>query len=258
VTLVARLVRGLRPSNRFQSIGRSGRTLRRSWLPPGGQNVRSGVAVKAPRRSAPVHSRRLAPDYQAQPHQVLYPVQLAPGTEVGDYLAAVTAADSGLRAWDNRGTNDFTVSVVSLSTLLTVGWLARISTQPVRHNISAGRTRPTTHVTSGNSSRGTPGVGWATGQMDLTSHNRADRPTPMFIDQSLATTLPHRRFNINASTDPRPSRAPIVARCQPDRRNQRHHPGRPDRPPASEPPVPPAGSDDVSTADIPVRHEDTW
>lgn len=63
---------------------------------------------------------RLASDYPVEPHQVMYRIQLAPGADVGDYLAAVAAADPGLRVWDNRGTNDFTVTVISLSTLITV------------------------------------------------------------------------------------------------------------------------------------------
>jgi hypothetical protein len=44
---------------------------------------------------------QLAPGYRASGHEILYQIELSPGTHHPDYLAAVAAADPGLHAWDN-------------------------------------------------------------------------------------------------------------------------------------------------------------
>jgi len=62
----------------------------------------------------------VAPGHQYENHEVLYQIELAPGTDVGGHLAAVTAADPGLYVWENQQTDEFAVTVVWLSTVLTV------------------------------------------------------------------------------------------------------------------------------------------
>ncbi|MEO3929671.1 FtsX-like permease family protein [Micromonosporaceae bacterium B7E4] len=63
---------------------------------------------------------RLAPAHQLGNHELLYQIQLAPGTDVPAYTAAVQAADPGLDAWDNGGTDSFTVAAVSLAAVVTL------------------------------------------------------------------------------------------------------------------------------------------
>ncbi|GIG90103.1 ABC transporter permease [Plantactinospora endophytica] len=63
---------------------------------------------------------RLAPQHRIGNHEALYQVQLAPGTDVLAYTAAVEAADPGLDAWDNGGTDNFTVAAVSLAVVVTL------------------------------------------------------------------------------------------------------------------------------------------
>ncbi|MFC6020481.1 FtsX-like permease family protein [Plantactinospora solaniradicis] len=72
--------------------------------------------ILADRQTLPL----LAPDRQPGNHQFLFQVQLAAGTDVQGYLAAVRAADPGLYAFDNGGTDAFTVAVVSLAATLTL------------------------------------------------------------------------------------------------------------------------------------------
>ncbi|MBE1492438.1 ABC transporter permease [Plantactinospora soyae] len=62
----------------------------------------------------------LAPDRQFANNQFFYQIQLAPGTDVPGYLDAVRAADPGLYAWDNGGTDEFTVAAVGLALALTL------------------------------------------------------------------------------------------------------------------------------------------
>lgn len=50
----------------------------------------------------------LAPGYQAASHEIVYQVQLTPGADIPSYLRAVTAAEPGLDAWDNSGSDQFT------------------------------------------------------------------------------------------------------------------------------------------------------
>jgi putative ABC transport system permease protein len=73
--------------------------------------------------------QRVAPDRPIAGHEVLYEVSLTPGTTVQPYLAAVRAADPGLAAWDNSGINPFTISMISLSTVLSLmlGTVAALS-----------------------------------------------------------------------------------------------------------------------------------
>ncbi|MFF0366590.1 FtsX-like permease family protein [Micromonospora sp. NPDC005087] len=63
---------------------------------------------------------RLAPDYRILPHEMYYALAVAPGTDTGQYLAAIRTADPGLDAWDNSGSNSYTTAVVALSTVLTL------------------------------------------------------------------------------------------------------------------------------------------
>lgn len=62
----------------------------------------------------------LAPEHEVTLHDVLYQIQVEPGTEIPDYLNAVMTADPGLGAWENRQTDEFAVTVVTLSTALTL------------------------------------------------------------------------------------------------------------------------------------------
>lgn len=62
----------------------------------------------------------LAPDYQVVNSDVFYQVQPTAGTDIRSYVRAVTAAAPGLYAWDNTGTNSFTITVVSFSSMLSV------------------------------------------------------------------------------------------------------------------------------------------
>jgi ABC-type lipoprotein release transport system permease subunit len=61
-----------------------------------------------------------APDYQVVKDDVFYQVELTPGTDIPSYVQKAMAAASGLYAWDNRGTNSFTVTVVGLSSALSL------------------------------------------------------------------------------------------------------------------------------------------
>ncbi|MEQ4302091.1 FtsX-like permease family protein [Plantactinospora sp. B6F1] len=63
---------------------------------------------------------RLAPAREVGNHEILYQIQLAPGTDVPAYTAAVQAADPGLDVWDNGGTDSFTVAAVSLAAAVTL------------------------------------------------------------------------------------------------------------------------------------------
>lgn len=62
----------------------------------------------------------LAPNYQFRPSDLFYQMEPDPGTDVTELVRRVNAAAPGLYAWDNRGTNSFTTSVVGLSVTLSV------------------------------------------------------------------------------------------------------------------------------------------
>lgn len=62
----------------------------------------------------------LAPGYQLPSSDLFYQIEQAPGTDVTDLVRRVNAATPGLYAWDNRGTNSFSSSVLSLSITLSV------------------------------------------------------------------------------------------------------------------------------------------
>ena len=55
---------------------------------------------------------------EAQPGDYYYQVELAEGTDLGGYLAAVRAADPGLSPWDNSGGDELTPVVTGFSTVL--------------------------------------------------------------------------------------------------------------------------------------------
>ncbi|GIG64892.1 ABC transporter permease [Phytomonospora endophytica] len=62
----------------------------------------------------------LAPGHEVRPDWITYQVQLDEGTDVEGYLAAVRAAEPGLRPEANAGLGQYTVTVISLSTTLTL------------------------------------------------------------------------------------------------------------------------------------------
>jgi putative ABC transport system permease protein len=60
----------------------------------------------------------LAPERVVHPWEVTYQVQLRSGGDVAAYVAAVTAADPTLDAWDTSQLSDFVVTVVGFSSVL--------------------------------------------------------------------------------------------------------------------------------------------
>ena len=62
----------------------------------------------------------LAPARVVLPHEVFYQVQLKPGADVAAYVAAVTAADPALDAWDTAQLSDLQVTVVGFSSVLSL------------------------------------------------------------------------------------------------------------------------------------------
>ncbi|MFE9692238.1 FtsX-like permease family protein [Micromonospora sp. NPDC005806] len=60
----------------------------------------------------------LAPDRVVKPWEVYYQVQLVRGGDVAAYVAAVTAADPAIDAWDTSQLSDFAVVVISFSAVL--------------------------------------------------------------------------------------------------------------------------------------------
>jgi putative ABC transport system permease protein len=60
----------------------------------------------------------LAPDRVVPAWEVHYQVQLVSGGDVAAYVAAVTAADPGIDAWDNSQLSDFALTVIGFSSAL--------------------------------------------------------------------------------------------------------------------------------------------
>ncbi|MEV6343739.1 FtsX-like permease family protein [Actinoplanes sp. NPDC051851] len=63
---------------------------------------------------------RLDPDGPLRPADYFYQVQVAEGTDVDGYVAAVRAVDPGLYTWNNTGDNTFAVIVTGFSGVLSV------------------------------------------------------------------------------------------------------------------------------------------
>ncbi|GAA2879731.1 hypothetical protein Acy02nite_26300 [Actinoplanes cyaneus] len=59
-------------------------------------------------------------DPHLQPSDYFYQVQLQPGNDLDNYAEAVKAADSGLMAWNNTGTDSFSIIVAGFSATLGV------------------------------------------------------------------------------------------------------------------------------------------
>ena len=62
----------------------------------------------------------LAPDRVVPPWDVYYQVQLVPGGDIAAYVAAVTAADPAIDAWNTTQLSDFLVTVVGFSSVLSL------------------------------------------------------------------------------------------------------------------------------------------
>lgn len=62
----------------------------------------------------------LGPTYEPAPVEFLYQVELDPAADVHRYIETVHAADPGLAAWDNSGSDDFAATVVAFCLVLTV------------------------------------------------------------------------------------------------------------------------------------------
>ena len=62
----------------------------------------------------------LAPDRVVQTDEVHYQVQLKPGGDLAAYVAAVTAADPAIDAWDTGQISDFEVTVIGFSSVLSL------------------------------------------------------------------------------------------------------------------------------------------
>ncbi|MEV0644290.1 FtsX-like permease family protein [Phytomonospora sp. NPDC050363] len=63
---------------------------------------------------------QITPGHEPKADWITYQVRLEPGTDVGGYVAAAAAAEPGIRPQANSGVGQYTVTVISLSTTLTL------------------------------------------------------------------------------------------------------------------------------------------